>query len=304
MKTIAAVIPTCNEELNLPDCLASLRGWANEIFVIDSFSTDRTCEIARTAGARVVQHEYLGPAEQKNWALDNLPINSDWVLILDADERVTAALRDEIVGVIASPCRRRGFYLNRLFIFYGHPIRHCGWYPSWVLRLFRRGAARYESRPVHEHMVVDGSVGFCRNHLLHEDRRDLSHWIDKHNRYSSLEAIEMMRARAGGSRTASRLHGAVAFKRLIKERVWPYLPARSLLYFLYLYVVRLGFLDGAAGWRFCLMHASFELWTSMKYWELRNHKHQAPQGGITAPQYFVREERPKLREHGERECAV
>jgi len=304
MSTIAALIPTCNEALNLPDCLASLRGWVDEIFVVDSFSTDRTCEIASAAGAQVVRHEYRGPAEQKNWALDNLSISADWVLILDADERVTAALRDEIVGLIAAPGARLGFYLNRLFIFYGHPIRHCGWYPSWVLRLFRRGAARYESRAVHEHMVVDGPVGYCRNHLLHEDQRDLSHWIDKHNRYSSLEAIEMMRARSGTSRTASRLHGAVALKRLIKERLWPYLPGRGLLYFLYLYVLRLGFLDGAAGWRFCLMHASFELWTSMKYWELRHHKHQAPDGGIVAPQYFIHEERPELRDQGKRECAV
>ncbi|MGD0075876.1 MAG: glycosyltransferase family 2 protein [Candidatus Binataceae bacterium] len=305
MSTITALIPTCNEEINLHDCLASLRGWVDEIFVVDSFSTDRTCEIARAAGARVVQHEYRGPAEQKNWALDNLPIKSDWILILDADERVGAELRDEILGLVASNPDYQGFHLNRLFIFYGRPIRHCGWYPSWVLRLFRRGVARYENRAVHEHMLVSGPVGFCRADLLHEDRRDLTHWIDKHNRYSSLEASEMMRARTGESRTALRLHGPLAFKRLIKERLWPYLPGRALIYFLYLYVVRLGFLDGVAGWRFCLMHASVEFWTSMKYWELRNWKDQAPPGAIAVPRYFVPDSpQSQQADEGGSRCAV
>jgi len=305
MSTVTALIPTYNEELNLHDCLASLRGWVDEIFVVDSFSTDRTCEIARAAGARVVQHEYPGPAEQKNWALDNLPIKSEWVLILDADERVSAPLRDEILGLIAAGGDCQGFYLNRLFIFYGHPIRHCGWYPSWNLRLFRRGAARYENRAVHEHMVVAGPVGFCRADLLHEDQRDLSHWIAKHNRYSSLEADEMVRARTGQSRMARRLHGSLALKRLIKERLWRYLPGRSLLYFLYLYVLRLGFLDGAAGWRFCLMHASVEFWTSLKYWELRNYKHQAPPGGIAVARYFVADPlKPRQPDNGGNRCAV
>jgi glycosyltransferase involved in cell wall biosynthesis len=305
MGTVAALITTCNEELNLPDCLASVRGWVKEIFVVDSFSADRTCEIARAAHAHVVQHEYAGPAAQKNWALDHLPITSDWVLILDADERVSLALRDEILRLVDGPGERQGFYLNRLFIFYGRPIRHCGWHPSWVLRLFRRGAARYENRAVHEHMVVAGPVGFCGADLLHEDRRDLSHWLDKHNRYSSLEAAEMVRARAGAARTAQSLHGAVAIKRLVKERLWPYIPARSFLYFLYLYVLRLGFLDGAAGWRFCLMHASVEFWTSLKYWELRNHKHQAPPGAIAPARRFLAD-RPhaRTRENGGGRCAV
>jgi len=305
MSTIATLIPTCNEELNLQDCLASVRGWVDEIFVVDSFSTDRTCEIARAAGASLVHHEYLGPAEQKNWALDNLPIKSEWILILDADERVSTALRDEILSVLANAVDRRGFYLNRLFIFYGRPIRHCGWYPSWVLRLFCRGAARYETRAVHEHMLIDGPVGFCRAELLHEDRRDLSHWIAKHNRYSSLEAAEMIRARSGRSRTARRLHGSLALKRLIKERLWPFLPFRSALYFLYLYILRLGFLDGVAGWRFCLMHASVEFWTSLKYWELRSCKEQAPPGGIAAPRYFVAESlAARQPDNGGKRCAV
>jgi len=305
MSSIAALITTCNEELNLPDCLASVRGWVDEIFVVDSFSTDRTCEIARADGAHVVQHKYAGPAAQKNWALDHLPVTADWILILDADERVSVALRDEILALVGNPGERQGFYLNRLFIFYGRPIRHCGWYPSWVLRLFRRGAARYENRAVHEHMVIAGAVGFCRADLLHEDHRDLSHWLEKHNRYSSLEAAEMVRARAGDARTAQSLHRTLALKRLVKERLWPYLPARSFLYFMYLYVFRLGFLDGAAGWRFCLMHTSVEFWTSLKYWELRNHKYQAPPGGIATTSRFLDDRAPvQSRENGDGRCAV
>ncbi|HWO30686.1 MAG TPA: glycosyltransferase family 2 protein, partial [Candidatus Acidoferrum sp.] len=245
---VSVLIPTFNEELNLPDCLGSIDGWAQDVWVVDSYSTDRTMQIARESGADVVQHVFEGYAQQKNWALENVPFRGEWVLILDADERVPPELAAEISGVVAADGNGYdGFYLNRKLIFYGKWIRHCGWYPSWNLRLFRRGRGRYEQREVHEHLLLDGKAGYCQNDLIHEDLRDMSFWIAKHNRYSSQEARELDRVRRGVSTAglqASFFKGSLERKRFIKERIWPHLPGRTFLSFLYWYFFRLGFLDG------------------------------------------------------------
>ena len=144
---VSVLIPTLNEEVNLPDCLASVGGWADDVWVVDSYSGDRTVEIAREAGANLVQHVFEGYAEQKNWALENVPFRGGWVLILDADERVLPGLATEITSIVGADGNGYdGFYLNRKLIFYGKWIRHCGWYPSWNLRLFRNGHGRYEQR--------------------------------------------------------------------------------------------------------------------------------------------------------------
>ncbi len=141
---VDVLIQTHNEELNLSHALASLAGWTHKIFVVDSGSTDATIDIATRAGATVVNHEWEGYAGQKNWALANLPWESDWILILDADESVTPELRTQIEQVSGKPLELvgpSGFYINRIFIFMGQKIKHCGYYPSWNLRLFKRGRA-------------------------------------------------------------------------------------------------------------------------------------------------------------------
>ena len=195
---LSVLVPTLNEEVNLPDCLASVVGWAKEIWVVDSYSTDRTPEIARQSEANMMQHPFDGYAAQKNWALENVPFSCEWLLILDADERVSLELADEIRGIIAADGNGYdGFYLNRKLIFYGKWIRHCGWYPSWNLRLFRHVRGRYEQREVHEHLVLEGKVGYCKHDLIHEDLRDMSFCIAKHNRYSSQEARELDMVRRG-----------------------------------------------------------------------------------------------------------
>ena len=156
---VSVLIPTFNEEVNLADCLASVCGWAEDVWVVDSFSADRTVEIARETDVNVVQHVFEGYAQQKNWALENVPFRGDWVLILDADERVSPELAAEVSGIVAADGNGYdGFYLNRKLIFYGKWIRHCGWYPSWNLRLFRRRHGRYEQREVHEHLLLDGTA--------------------------------------------------------------------------------------------------------------------------------------------------
>ena len=271
---IEVIIPTFNEEVNLPHALASVREWADAVHVVDSESTDRTREIAAAAGANVVVRPWLGYAAQKNWALDNLPLKAPWVFILDADEAILPELRDELLAIAArdpASVPESGFYINRYFIFLNKRIRHCGYYPSWNLRFFKRGRARYEQRDVHEHMLVDGPSGYLKGHMEHNDRKGLEAYMAKHNRYSTLEAREIVRAMtgeggAGGGDQfkASPFGNALERRRWIKHSVYPRLPAKWLARFLYSYFWRLGVLDGMTGLRFCLFLSAYELLISLK----------------------------------------
>tara|TARA_Y100000589_G_scaffold295274_1_gene301580 strand:+ start:13788 stop:14624 length:837 start_codon:yes stop_codon:yes gene_type:complete len=271
---IDVLIITKDEEVNLPYCLRALQGWTNRIFVVDSGSTDRTRTIAEELGAEVFEHAWEGYAAQKNWALDTLPLEADWILIVDADEVITPELRSQLQAVAArapDAVPESGFYLNRLFYFLGRPIRHCGYHPSWNLRFFKRGAGRYEEREVHEHLLIDGSVGWIRTPMEHRDRRGLETYIAKHNRYSTLEAREMVAGlRGDGDRLDPSLTGnQLQKRRWIKERLYARLPMKWLLRFLYMYVLRLGFLDGLTGLRFCLFISSYELQIALKMIEFQ-----------------------------------
>ena len=220
------------------------------------------------AGADVVQHIFEGYAQQKNWALENVPFRGEWVLILNADERVPPELAAEIKGVVAADGNGyNGFYLNRKLIFYGKWIRHCGWYPSWNLRLFRRGQGRYEQREVHEHLLLVGKAGYCQHDLIHEDWREMSFWIAKHNRYSSQEARELDRVRRGVSTAGLQtflLQGQLGAQAFYQRRgAGPHLPGRAFLSFLYWYFVPSWFFRRQArGFLFCQMHAIFEQFTT------------------------------------------
>lgn len=276
---VSVLILTYNEELNLPDCLASATELSDDVHVVDSFSTDRTVEIAGHRGARVVQHAFAYPAQQKNWALDNVPFKYEWLLVLDADERVPEDLRAEIAEVVRSDGHGKdGFWMRYRLMFYGKWIRHCGWYPTWILRLVRRGKVRWEDRPVDEHAVVDGDAGRLQHDVIHESLRDMDFWIAKHNVYSSHNA----RIYAfGGSEPingvkASWLGNQAERKRFIKQHIWPRLPGRALFFFLYMYFFRLGFLDGLHGFHFCVMHAVFQQFVVVKQWERRHLKQLDP----------------------------
>ncbi len=268
---VSVLVPTLDEELNLPDCLDSVR-WADEVFVVDSFSHDRTVDIARERGAQVVQHPFESYSRQKNWALDTLPFRNEWVLILDADERVSPELQCEIQSTVTvADCA--GYYLNRRVIFLGTWIRHAGWYPNWNLRLFRHQLGRYDGREVHEHVVLNGPAGYLRHDLLHLDQRGLEAFVARHNRYSTLEAAARFKAERDAPDRArlplSLLASPVQRKRLVRERVWPRIPAKPLALFVYMYVLRRGFLDGRAGLALCVFHAFQEFMVGLKLAELR-----------------------------------
>jgi len=189
--SIAILIPSFNEEQNIPHALRSVVDWADEVHVLDSESTDRTREIAEEMGATVTVQPWLGSARQKNWGLDNIEFTSDWVFILDADEAIGPELREMLLAIVKRPVDdvpEAGFYINRYFVFMGRRIRHCGYYPSWNLRFFKRGKARYEDRTVHAHMNADGPVGYLKGDMEHYDRRGLEVYMAKHNVHASNEA--------------------------------------------------------------------------------------------------------------------
>ncbi len=274
MSNIEVIIPVKNEEINLPYALESVIEWADKVWVIDSESQDKTCEIAKSAGAEVIIQPWLGYAKQKNWALENIAVKADWIFILDADEAILPELRDELLGIASKPIEvipHSAFNINRYFMFLGKRIRHCGYYPSWNVRFFKRGTARYEEREVHEHMVVDGSVGYLKGHMEHWDRRGLELYMAKHNHYSTLEAKEILRQQNTKETTIfAKLFGNTQERRRwIKRHVYPKLPARWLFRFIWMYFLRLGILDGMTGLRFCLFISSYELLISLKTVELK-----------------------------------
>jgi glycosyltransferase involved in cell wall biosynthesis len=260
---VSVLIPAKNEAAHIAACIESV-SWAGEVVLADSASSDGTIDTASALGAKVVQFHYQpGGPKKKNWALENYPFRHDWVLILDADERITPALAEEIAGILAAGTAHSGFYINRRNFFAGRWIRHAGYYPSWNVRLLKRGCARYELLPetgagsgdneVHEHVIADGSVGRLRSPMDHFAYRNVQEFVEKHNRYSNWEA-EM------GTRLYGRLEdGALNRKRQLK-RLARRFPFPHWLRFAYHYWLKRGFLDGPEGYIFCHLLAEYEFW--------------------------------------------
>jgi glycosyltransferase involved in cell wall biosynthesis len=249
---LSVFILTKDEEANLPFALESLVGLDAEVYVVDSGSVDRTAEIAAAAGCSVVTHEFVTHARQVNWALDNLPFRSEWIMRLDADERLTAELATELRDKLARlPADVTGLMLKRRVYFWERWIRHGGYYPTWLLRVWRRGAARCEDREMDEHMLVThGRIGNLDHDIIDENHKGLGFWIDKHNRYADKE-VTALRAESGGADAAG-AGQAVAHKRFLKDRLYGRSPRflRAFLYWAFRYFLQLGFLDGKPGFVF------------------------------------------------------
>lgn len=254
--SLAVVILTYNEELHLARALDSIREVATEVFVIDSGSTDATAQIARSHGATVLVHPFVTQAQQFQWALDNAPIRADWVMRLDADEVVEPDLAEEIRRELPRlPTDVVGVNLDRKHIFMGRWVRHGGRYPLRMLRIWRRGQGRTEQRWMDEHIIVWGGRtvtfkgGFADHNL-----QDLTYFTEKHNKYATREAIDVLNQRMGlFARDHALTRGGASlqasFKRWAKERIYNRIPftVSSTLYFLWRYVFQLGFLDGRSG---------------------------------------------------------
>lgn len=286
--SVSVIILTYNEESNLPAALDSVKGWASEVFVVDSLSTDRTVDVAleRAAdGVRVVQRKLKNHPDQWNWALTHLPITGDWTLKLDADERVTPEFKKELEEVLCSaPPDLDGVQFRRLFFFMGKPLRFA--FPMvHDLRLWRTGTAVFDLRPTSEHAHVRGRIGTLKSYVDHYDFKSLTDWINKHNRYSSQEAISIIQGDLTGG-VKPRLFGTPTERKAWQRKWYFRVPGRPLLYFLYRCFLRLGFLDGLIGFRFILLHTCFMYWIDLKrgeyqatgkmpavYWEPRGEPH-------------------------------
>jgi glycosyltransferase involved in cell wall biosynthesis len=250
---IAAIILAKNEENDLPACLESLQGLASELFIIDSGSTDRTAVIGVGQGAKVLSHAFVNYASQFNWALENIFSDADWILRIDADERVSPELADSIQRILpAVGTDVTGILVPRRTVFLGRQIRHGDTYPVWLLRLFRRGAGRCEDTWMDEHIILnEGMVVKARGDLVHEIPKSLSEWVRKHDWYADRECRDILN---GG---APELPGQPGARRALKHGLYLKFPsfARAFLYWFYRYFLKLGFLDGKEGLIYHFLHA-------------------------------------------------
>lgn len=254
--SIAVVILTFNEALHIRRAIESVRSFAGDILVVDSHSTDATVALAEAAGARVLQHRFVNQARQFQWAMDHGDITADWVLRLDADEVIEPDLQRALIGKLPSlPADVSGVNFARKHIFMGRWVRRGGRYPLYLLRLWRNGLGRVEDRWMDEHVVISsGRTIILKGGFADINLKDLTAFTDKHNSYATREAIEVLSRRYGllerdgalSSRSNSR---QAATKRKIKEKLYNALPlwAGPLGYFLYRYILQLGFLDGREG---------------------------------------------------------
>jgi glycosyltransferase involved in cell wall biosynthesis len=271
---ISVIVPIRNEAENLDRCLDSV-DWADEIFVVDSASTDESAAIAERHGAKVVQFHFNGTwPKKKNWALENLPFRNEWVLILDADEVLPPEAGAEMNEAVSRP-GIAGYWINRRFFFLGRWLRH-SYYPNWNLRLFRHALGRYErlteaetksgDNEVHEHVVVQGPTARLRCEMDHYAFPSVDIFVEKHNRYSNWEArvaVDGMLPQSAGGLS----HGRVERRRRLKL-MSQRLPFRPLLRFLYIFVWQKGFLDGRDGYYFARLHATYEFLSVVKTYEL------------------------------------
>jgi glycosyltransferase involved in cell wall biosynthesis len=272
---VSLIVPIKDEAANLPRCLSSIT-WADEVFVVDSKSTDGSIEIAQAHGAKIVQFDFNGTwPKKKNWALENLPFRNEWVFILDADEVLPTEAREEFARVIANAGAIAGYWINRRFMFMGRWLRH-SYYPNWNLRLFRHSLGRYEKlteadtrsgdNEVHEHVIVQGPTSRLRCEMDHYAFPSVEVFVEKHNRYSNWEARVSADRLLPGS--ASQIRSAPVERRRRLKLLSQRLPFRPLLRFLYIYIWQKGFLDGREGFYFARLHAMYELLSVAKTFEL------------------------------------
>lgn len=251
---VSVIILTKNEAANLSICLSSLQALDAEVYIVDSGSTDETIDIAQSFGCHVFEHPWENYAKQLNWALNNLPIKTPWTMRLDADERLMPELVSELQQILPnSPTEVGGYQLKRRVFFMGRWIRHGGYYPTWLLRVWRTGIGTCEPLWMDEHIVLsEGKIASLKNDIIDENHKGLTFWTDKHNRYADREVKDMLATHVDKSEdqllTADDFSQANQ-RRWVKKNLYARSPLflRAFIYWLSRYIIGLGFLDGTPG---------------------------------------------------------
>ncbi len=273
---ISVLILTSNEEENLPRCLASV-AWSDDIIVFDSLSSDKTLEIAKRAGARVIQRSFDNERDHRTASLQ-VGFKYPWVYNPDADEVATPELRQEMLSVVKETRRSEQAYRMRFrTLFMGRWVKHSSLYPTWVVRLFRPERVRFE-RTTNLRYVVDGPEGRLNSHFEHHTfNKGFNAWFNKHNRYSWHEAREGLKSLNTGRFSVNQLFSTdpVCRREALKELSFR-LPCRPLLRFLYMYVLRLGLLDGIPGYHYCRLLSIYEYMIVLKMKEIQRNQQGLP----------------------------
>lgn len=274
---ITVLIPAKNEVKNIGRCLEALKGWVDEIVLVDSQSSDGTIELAQKCGADVLQFHYTGGwPKKRQWALDSYAFRNDWILLLDADEIVTPELKEEINGAIQTS-QFDGYGIPLEIVFLGRQLKHGGM-RFYKTSLFRLGKGGFERRleeqdqsmadiEIHEHVVVQGKLGYLKHAIRHENFNTLDRYIIKHNEYSNWEAKVYLEGDETDIKPS--LFGTQAQRRRWLKQTFRMFPGSPLLRFAYHYVLRLGFLDGRAGLIYCMFKGVQMFHTKAKIYELR-----------------------------------
>jgi glycosyltransferase involved in cell wall biosynthesis len=273
MNRVSILILTLNEEINLAECIDSC-AWSDDIVVFDSMSKDRTLLVAPEKGARLVQRQFDNYASQRNAALTTVSYKHPWVLMVDADERVTQELAQEIATAVDGASSDVAmFRMRRKDFFLGKWLRRSSGYPTWFGRLVRLGRVRVE-REVNEEYIAEGDIQHLRAHLHHHPfNNGIAYWFERHNRYSSMEAVAKANIRSEPIAIRALFSREPIDRRRALKQVLYRVPLRPLIVFLYLYIVRLGLLDGRAGFHFSRMRAAYEMLIDLKVIEARRRQH-------------------------------
>lgn len=249
-KNVTAIIPTFNNEKIIRRCIESVK-WVDEILIVDSFSTDKTLDICREYGARIIQHEYINSALQKNWAISQA--DYDWIFLLDTDEELEPGFRGEVMAVLENPSENiDGYRCARKNLVYGKWVKTCGYYPDYLVRLFRK-KCRYVEREVHAHIDVSPErTGELRRHIIHHDFTDLNKYLMKFPRYMRYELDQLIKE---------------GRKFRVRE-----ITLRPVYMFCWSYFYKQGFRDGIRGLLLSLLHAHYNFMMYMKLWEYERAK--------------------------------
>lgn len=274
---VSVIVLTLDEEINLPGCLETV-AWSDDIVVFDSYSSDKTVDIAKAAGARVFQRKFDNYAAQRNAALNHVQYKHLWVLMVDADEQWPQEVYKEIMTAIKND-KNDGFsiyHFRRKDMFLGKWLRCSSGYPTWFGRLVKLGHIDVR-RQINEEYHTDGKKGYLKTHFIHYPfNKGVAYWFERHNRYSSMEAETLIKEVQSGLRLKDLFSTDPTIRRKFLKQLAFHMPCRPLLVFCYLYFARRGFLDGMQGFTYCRLRTIYEYMIDLKVKELRQRKKGLP----------------------------